>query len=182
MQRVDLSGAKLFDADFSGADLSYANLSSVNLAPPDGEVDDFASVRFDHATFVEANCEKANFIECSFVGAEFASANLVKAIFCGSDFMRADIRDSDCTGADFEKADLRGTNLTGSKFNDANFNGILFDEETDWNGVTGLDAVKNVPDALSSDTAPVDPSASLRTHRAHTGTAWHSNALPSHAS
>jgi hypothetical protein len=115
---VDLSGANLCGANLSGADLSNANLSGANL------------------------CE-ANLLAANLINANLSGAVLIRTIFSDANLVIANLSGAVLGEANLCRADLSGADLSG-----ADFDNILWDEDTKWEDVEGLETAVNVPEAL----------------------------------
>ncbi|MBD2498682.1 pentapeptide repeat-containing protein [Nostoc sp. FACHB-280] len=130
---TDLSCAYLSPTDLSGVDLSRANLSCIKLS--------------------RANLSRAYLSGSDLSGSDLSCAYL----------SRADLSSADLSGANLSGANLSGANLSGANLSDANlssadlsganlsheiFGDIMWDENTNWENVRGLDTAVNVPEAL----------------------------------
>ncbi|MEM9119189.1 MAG: pentapeptide repeat-containing protein [Cyanobacteria bacterium P01_F01_bin.56] len=118
LERARLDRANLEGARIEGARIEGANLVQSNLT---GARLDRAIL--DRANLEEVNLDRANLVCTSLEGANLGGANLVEAILAGAILV----------GANLSKADLVN---------------ISWDEDTNWEGVTGLESALNVPTAL----------------------------------
>ena len=120
---TDLSNAYLFNAYLSDAylreaDLSYAELSYADLSHTDLSY------------------------------ADLSGASLRKADLSGADLSGADLGYADLSGADLSNADLSNADLINADLSYADLRAIRWNQETNWQGVKGLDTAQNVPEAL----------------------------------
>jgi NACHT domain/Pentapeptide repeats (9 copies) len=76
-------------------------------------------------------------------GADFRAASLKRAYFSRAYLPNANFSGADLGCTRLEDADLNGANLTGTDLID-----IVWDENTNWDGVQGLEKAINVPEAL----------------------------------
>ncbi len=76
--RINLEGADLRDADFTGANMNHAQ------------------------------CDGATITDARFVNANLASASFREAVLCGSTFLGAHIRETDFTGANLGRVMVSG--------------------------------------------------------------------------
>ncbi|WP_257998862.1 pentapeptide repeat-containing protein [Fischerella thermalis] len=89
----DLQGAKLERADLSGVNLSNANLTGADLE--------------------KANLSNANLSGANLTNADLEEANLTGANLKGANFQRADLEDANLTNADVTGANFQGADLYG---------------------------------------------------------------------
>jgi len=142
---ADLSGANLNGADLSGVSLSFANLSGAELR---------GSFLCDRADLSGANLSGANLNGADLSGVYLSGANLSGAELRGSFFYdRADLIDADLSytvliSADLSRADLIGASLIDADLTNANLENISWDEDTNWEGVRGVETAVNLPEAL----------------------------------
>ncbi len=118
LYRAMLDWATLHEATLVGANLSEVRLSQARLSQAR-----LSQANLSRANFVEANLSRANFVEANLSGANLSGANL--------------------SGANLEQARLDGANLE-----QANLAGILWDKETSWKDVKGIDKAQNIPQEL----------------------------------
>jgi uncharacterized protein YjbI with pentapeptide repeats len=158
LSSTNLRGANFSDANFSDANLSCADLSDANLR----------GAYLSDTKLSEAKLSNANLRGADLSGSDLSGSDLRDADFRGADFSGSDIRDADLKGANLRGANLRGANLRGADLRDAylmdayltrtNLKGadlrgawlgnVLWDEETKWEDVRGLETAANVPDTL----------------------------------
>lgn len=131
--RADLRDAYLNYADLSGADLRGANLRGANLRGADLSGADFSGADLSGADLSVANLRGANLSRANLSGVNLSDAYLWGAYL---------------DGVDLRGANLRGANLRGAYLSDEFWEGITWDENTNWKNVQGLDIAKNVPEAL----------------------------------
>lgn len=95
---------------------------------------------------------------CSILGHFLACVNLSNAdlsgvLFLDTDFSNADLSGADLSGATLILANLSEANLSNSDLSNTNLSvtnlhNIIWDEDTNWKGVQGLETAINVPIAL----------------------------------
>jgi uncharacterized protein YjbI with pentapeptide repeats len=117
--KVDLSGAILWEENLSGANLSKANLVGANFVGADLHGVDFKETKFGNndfsgANLSETNLENLDLKNLDFRGSKFHNSNLNKA-----DFRWADLRLAEFDDASLVETDLREAKLQGSYFNKA---------------------------------------------------------------
>lgn len=127
LEGVDLTGARLMDADLAGADLMGARLDLVSLADAD---------------LSAADLEGASLIQARVTGARLADANLARATLAGADLTGAHLAGACLVGADLRgaalvNASLQGADLTGARLDGADLRGASFSFTTRFPG--GLD-------------------------------------------
>ncbi|WP_190711088.1 pentapeptide repeat-containing protein [Leptolyngbya sp. FACHB-402] len=138
LSSADLSSAYLSSADLYGADLSSANLSSADLYGAD-----LSSANLYGANLTRANLDSADLYGASLYGADLYGADLSSANLYGANLTRANLDSAYLHGADLTSADLISADLTS-----AILDNISWNEETNWEGVRGLETAINVPIAL----------------------------------
>jgi uncharacterized protein YjbI with pentapeptide repeats len=117
--KVDLSGAILWEENLNGANLSEANLVGANFVGADLRGVDFKEIKlgnndFSGANLSETNLENLDLKNLDFRGSKFHNSNLNKA-----DFRWADLRLAEFNDASLVETDLREAKLQGSYFNKA---------------------------------------------------------------
>ena len=142
---IDLSGARLEDANFSQANLSGARLDGTYMVGADlrgANVQsavlrkaDLTKARLRKADFSDADLREANLTEAFAYDAvlkrvdaddaTFESAKLRRAQFSGSSFLGTNFHQARLEGADFGLSMLGATNFCG-----ANLGGVDFSEAT----------------------------------------------------
>jgi hypothetical protein len=126
-RKVDLSKAKLREADLHGLDFSTANLDDASLIEARLDYSDFR-----HASFLKANLRAAD-LRCSkFDNARFIGAILRDASLRASSFRSATFKSADLGGADLSHADLCGADFTGALFENTVFEKTKYDGDTIW--------------------------------------------------
>jgi hypothetical protein len=123
LERLNLSGNLLYFKDFYGARLEGASLEGARL---------------DRASLEGARLDGASLVGASLDGARLDRARLDRARLNGANL----------EGANLDRASLVGANLFGADLRAANLNNIVWDEQTNWDKVQGLEKAKNVPDVL----------------------------------
>ena len=136
-------GSFLASANLAKADLERANLASASLASANLYNANLDSAYFARANLTSANLTSANLYSTNLYSANLASANLYRADLASANLARADLDSANLTSADLYSADLREADLSN-----ANLKNISWNEETNWEGVQGLETAVNVPEAL----------------------------------
>jgi len=126
---ADLSFANLFNANLSNADLSNANLSNAYLSEAD-----LSEAYLGNANLSFANLSNTYLSNAHLSFADLSRADLSNANLCQADLSNANLCQADLSGADLRNADLEA---------------IRWDQETNWQGVEGLDTAQNIPEALT---------------------------------
>jgi uncharacterized protein YjbI with pentapeptide repeats len=127
LQGVNLSHAKLANANFRGADLSRAKLIKANMTNADLSAALLQDVDLTQAVSKKTNLTKANLTEATLTGAKL-------------------------NGAILKKATLSATILKGANFNGVSLSQTIF-ENVDLRETKGLEtAVHDEPSAIDIDT------------------------------
>jgi uncharacterized protein YjbI with pentapeptide repeats len=163
LSKANLCGANLSGANLSGAILSNANLSNANLSGAilSGAILNSAilnsaslnnailsSTILNSAILNKAILNSAIFSVADLSCANLSNADLQGAILRGAILTNADLSDADLSGVDFSSTILRGANLSRANLSNDIFGDIVWDENTNWDDVQGLDTAINVPEAL----------------------------------
>ncbi|HUS95379.1 MAG TPA: pentapeptide repeat-containing protein, partial [Hyphomicrobiaceae bacterium] len=107
---VTLSSANLEAAEFAGADLSHARLQGAHLRGAN-----FSRAILDHADLTGADLRGANFYRASLRFANLSAANLKAAKLSGADLTHAKLSGCDLTAARLTGSNLRYADMTGAK-------------------------------------------------------------------
>ncbi|KST69027.1 hypothetical protein BC008_02840 [Mastigocoleus testarum BC008] len=148
LNSVDLSRANLMDADLSSANLSSANLIRTNFSRANLSIANLISVNLNSANLSSANLVSANLSRANLSSANLSSANLSRAKLINTNLISTDFSDADLSGADLSRAYLSRAYLSRAYLSDELFGDIHWDENTNWEGVRGLETTKNLPEAL----------------------------------
>jgi len=146
-------GQFLNGADLRGAYLSGAVLSSAYLRGADLSGADLSSAYLRGADLSRAVLRGADLRGAYLSGAYLRGADLSRAVLRGAYLSRAVLRGADLRGAYLRGAYLRGAYLRGADLSRADLsNGIsgniLWDADTNWENVLGLETAVNVSEAL----------------------------------
>ncbi|MBN8563134.1 MAG: pentapeptide repeat-containing protein [Leptolyngbya sp. UWPOB_LEPTO1] len=133
LSRANLSRAALFSAYLSSTNLSSTNLDSANLD----------SANLDNANLDSANLDSANLYRANLSSAYLYGANLSSAYLGSANLSRANL-----SRVNLSSANLSSANLSSANLSSANLYNITWNEETNWEGVRGLETARNVPIAL----------------------------------
>ncbi|NET57759.1 MAG: pentapeptide repeat-containing protein [Symploca sp. SIO2E6] len=87
------------------------------------------------------------------IDANLSGANLRGANFSGAYLIDANLSGANLSGVDLSRADLSGAylidaNLSGVDLSRAYLQNIIWNNETQWKNIRGLETAINVPDAL----------------------------------
>ncbi|MEM8720416.1 MAG: pentapeptide repeat-containing protein [Cyanobacteria bacterium P01_G01_bin.39] len=150
---ADLISANLISANLSGADLRDANLISADLISADLRDANLSHANLSHANLdgaylSGANLGGANLISADLSDAYLISANLISADLSGANLSGANLSGADLSGANLSGADLSGAYLSHANLSHANLEGLIWNENTNWSNVQGLDSAINIPAAL----------------------------------
>jgi uncharacterized protein YjbI with pentapeptide repeats len=136
MIRVNLTGARLWQATLDGARLDNARLGGAKLNAASlqrisaSEVDlshaDLSLAKADGAFFFRANLVGARLESASLRAACFHQARLAGARFAKADLTKADFQDATIDGADFAGATLESASFRALTLSKANFLGASF--------------------------------------------------------
>ena len=129
----NLTGANLYEANFSDADLSGANLTGATLT----------TASFYKATLTGADLDDANLTQASIYEANLTQASLNDA----------DLTDADLYGSNLTDADLSGAKLTGVTLTKVNLKGATYNSDTTWPAANAWDNT-TCPDGSNSDSNP----------------------------
>jgi uncharacterized protein YjbI with pentapeptide repeats len=110
LEKADLSGANLADANLNGADLDGANLTDANLTQTD-----LSNARLFHANMARADLTRAVLIGAHMTHARLDSALLIAGNLSHAVLTDAKLAHADLTGARLTHADLTGADLTRAK-------------------------------------------------------------------
>jgi uncharacterized protein YjbI with pentapeptide repeats len=160
---TDIAGSFLSHALLSYAFLPSANLSISNLNSANLSHALLSSTNFDYTDISNANLHSTNLYCASLVNTELSlsdlsfsnlsSANLFSAFLTSANLTSANLTNANLINTDLRKANLTSANLTNTDLRKAdlsyaNLQNVSWDEQTNWEGVQGLETAVNVPDAL----------------------------------
>ncbi len=144
IERIDLNGAVLAQANLSGADLSGADFSGGNLY----------RANLSGADLSETNLSGANLIGANLSGANLYSANISGTNLIGADLSEAGLYKANLAGANLYKANLAGANLRGADLAGAILEGSILIR-------TDFEKAKNVPSLKSAFAIPNRPPTNI---------------------
>ena len=145
LRNAYLRNAYLSDTDLSNTDLRNANLSNADLRNADLRNADLSYADLSYADLRNANLSYAD-LSYTDLNANLSEANLSEANLSESNLSEADLSYADLSEADLSYADLSYADLEA----------IDWDQETNWQGVKGLDTAQNVPEALKQQLGLMD--------------------------
>ncbi|MBD2100479.1 pentapeptide repeat-containing protein [Leptolyngbya sp. FACHB-261] len=148
LAQANLWGANLRGASLRGASLSQADLSGVDLGNSY-----LIRTSFRGADLSDVNLSGAVLWGVVLSGANLNGANLIRASLNGANISGASLSGANLSGSSFRSANLTGVNLCNTdlfqvNLSGANLAGIIWDDETKWEGAKGLELARNVPEAL----------------------------------
>ncbi|MFA6012315.1 MAG: pentapeptide repeat-containing protein, partial [Desulfobacteraceae bacterium] len=114
LKEINLKGAWLEMAEFSGADLEQSDLSKIRASGAVFSRANLAGAKLENAdcrngVFTGAAMREVNAKQADFTGAVFENANLTAAVFVKTKCSGATFRKSNCYGARFAQAVLENT-------------------------------------------------------------------------
>ena len=112
---VDLSFARLIDADLSGIDLSFARLIDADMSGARLCDARLTGADMSGADMTGANLSRADLRWARLIEADLSRADLSGADLSGANLRGANLRGADLTGVNLSGADLRGARLTGAR-------------------------------------------------------------------
>lgn len=125
LEGVNLAGAQLFEADFSGATFQRVVLDDSVLDRAIARGASFSGSSFvrarapglaaEGASFANVRAVAANFDGANFTDADFESADLRASRFAGANLSGAKLTNADLRGADVSRANLAGASLRGAR-------------------------------------------------------------------
>jgi uncharacterized protein YjbI with pentapeptide repeats len=134
LSNLNLTGMPIHCRDFSCSVLCYSNLRGAKLRDAN-----FTGANLRGAKLRRANMRGADMTGTILRDANFAGAKLRRANMRGADMTGAILRDANCAGANFASAildganftgaTLRGANLRGANLRDANLSGALIEND-----------------------------------------------------
>jgi len=135
-------------ADCLDDELSFKGIAGSFFAHAQLARVSFSHNNFRSANFSSADFEKAFLIRVFFIDANLTSTNLKGARLRNALFIRANLEGANLESTDLNYAILEGANLQNANLSFADLDKIIWDEDTNWEGVQGLETAVNVPEAL----------------------------------
>lgn len=174
MPGIKLSWSKLIESNFESCDLSFSDfkgsiLIATNFKKSIVFGSDLRMAILSAAVFEDANLNFSSLKNATLTGVNFRGASLWGANLQGAYLDKANLEDADLRDANLAGACLKGANLKNAKFGrhpnfgvetfqignlgtfqmtEVSLKDIEWDEYTNWEGVTGLETIKNVPQEL----------------------------------
>ncbi|MBW4527870.1 MAG: pentapeptide repeat-containing protein [Phormidium tanganyikae FI6-MK23] len=150
LTRANLDSANLTSANLTSANLDSANLDSANLTRANLTRANLARANLDSANLARAYLTSANlaraYLDSAYLdSANLTSANLTSANLDSANLDRAYLTRANLTRANLTRANLTRANLTRANLYRANLSNISWDEQTNWEGVQGLETAIDVP-------------------------------------
>ncbi len=143
LEGADLRQANLSNAWLDRAYLDRAYLHQANLSRASLEESSLWEAIFRNADLSKATLRKAELLKADFSGANLSNANLHS-----TNLRYAIFYDADLSGADLSSADLSGAVFLSSNLANADLDDIIWDKQTHWEEVQGLETARNTPIAL----------------------------------
>lgn len=143
LQRADLHGVNMNNAQLTKANLREADLQGINLRGANLKETQLIEANLQGADLTEANLERAFLSGANLNGAKLERAKLQTSLW-GVLLCNANLQ-----GADLHEAELFKTNLTGANLIDANFEEAKFSTDmilpdgTHWNEKTEMERFTN---------------------------------------
>lgn len=137
-EKLDLSGKKLLNIDFSNKDICGADLSNAVFVNCNFESTSLCSAKARNAEFKNCNLKRLTAEESDFTESKFYDCNLSKAFFTHSNFKGAELIDSDVQGTNFSSSCMEGVDTDGTDLYAAVTNNCSYDE-SEWLDETGED-------------------------------------------
>ena len=103
----------------------------------------FTKAKLSRAKLSRANLSRTILYGADLSGADLSGAILTSAILHGADLSSAYLGAAKLRGANLDCADLRGADLSS-----ADLDGILWNKQTNWKEVKGLETAHNIPEKL----------------------------------
>jgi uncharacterized protein YjbI with pentapeptide repeats len=151
LSNADLRYANLSNADLRYADLRYANLSNADLS----------NAYLNNAYLINSDLSNADLSFAYLSNAYLSFANLSNADLSNSYLSNTYLSNAVLSFANLSEADLSFANLINVNLSNADLSNtdlavIRWDQETNWQGVRGLDTARNVPEALKQQLGLID--------------------------
>lgn len=132
-ERLNLSGKRLLNIDFSNKDICGADLSNTVFVNCSFKNTSLCSANVRNAEFKNCNLKRLTAEESNFAESKFFDCNLSNAFFTHSNFKGTEIIDSDVQGADFSSSCMEGVNTDGTDLYAAVTSNCSYDE-SEWLG------------------------------------------------
>ena len=132
-EKLDLSGKKLLNIDFSNKDICGADLSNAVFVNCSFKNTSLCSANVQNAELKNCNLKRVTAEESNFAESKFIDCNLSSAFFTHSNFKSAEIIDSDVQGADFSSSCMEGVDTDGTDLYAAITSNCSYDE-SEWLG------------------------------------------------
>ena len=132
-EKLDLSGKRLLNIDFSNKDICGADLSNAVFVNCNFENASLCSANVRNAEFKNCNLKRLTAEESDFTESKFFDCDLSRAFFTHSNFKGAEIMDSNVQGANFSSSCLEGADTDGTDLYAAVTRNCSYDE-SEWLG------------------------------------------------
>ena len=132
LEGQDLSGANLFDADFTSTDLRNSNLLATNFEKATLVRASLAGSKANGARFVRIEAYRTDFSRMEAQGAVFTSAEMQRSNFQESNLKNADFTKADLGRAQFDKADISSSRFSYANLSRADFRRATFTSPIDF--------------------------------------------------
>jgi uncharacterized protein YjbI with pentapeptide repeats len=143
LYNANFSSANLYNANLSRANLSSVNLSSVNLSSAKLSRTKLSNADLSGAKLYNAKLSGAKLFSAKLFGAKLSNADL-----SGANLSSTDLSSTNLSSANLSSANLENANLSNADLGNANLEDIIWNENTHWQGVRGLETARNVPEKL----------------------------------
>ncbi|WP_448560644.1 pentapeptide repeat-containing protein [Trichothermofontia sp.] len=141
LEFIDLSGARLEQANLARSQLIGAELWQTNLSQTNLQAANLIGANLRSAQLYRADCRRAMLCGTGLNAADLSYAILDEASLCGADLRAADLtgaslkctnlKGADLRGAILLGADLTGADLTGSELQEADLTDAILPSEDD---------------------------------------------------
>jgi len=112
LRKANLSGTKIFEADFWKADLGRVNFRESSLANADFSLADLYGADFTMATLSKAKFHRALLTKADFYNADLSETKFYGATLRNANFSGAYLKGSNFTESDLSEANFRNVDLT----------------------------------------------------------------------
>ncbi len=142
-----LNATDLSKSDLQNISLETCNLHSANLSDACFTNSSLYNANLENANFAYSFCLNIDLSDANCKGVDFSYTQLESANFRSSNVVDANFFNAVLASANFCFADLREADFSGSRLS-SDSQQIQWNEDTNWEGVKGLESAIGVPEAL----------------------------------